>query len=58
LFNEKKEILDYHIAREIFASIEHSSADNVIKHLLAEVERWKGNARQEDDITFVVIRKK
>ncbi|MBK9097044.1 MAG: SpoIIE family protein phosphatase [bacterium] len=57
LFNEKKEILDYHIAREIFASIEHSSADNVIKHLLAEVERWKGNAKQEDDITFVVIRK-
>lgn len=58
LFNEQKEILDYHIAREIFASIEHSSANNVIKHLLAEVERWKGNARQEDDITFVVIRKK
>lgn len=58
LFNEKKEILDYHIAREIFASIEHSSADNVIKNLLAEVERWKGNAKQEDDITFVVIKKK
>ncbi len=58
LFNEQKEILDYHTAKEIFGSFEHSSASSTINQLLAEAERWKGKARQEDDITFVVVRKK
>ncbi len=57
LFNEKKEILDYYRAKEIFGSIDHSSPADTIKHLLKEAESWKGNARQEDDITFVVVKK-
>lgn len=58
LFNEQKEILDYHTAKQIFGSFEHTSASSTITHLLAQAETWKGNARQEDDMTFVVIRKK
>ena len=58
LFNEQKEILDYHKAREIFGSFKHNSASSTINQLLAQAERWKGKAKQEDDMTFVVIRKK
>jgi len=58
LFNEKKEILDYHKAREIVSKIGEASASETIGLLLKEVDKWKGEAGQEDDITFVVVKKK
>jgi len=42
----------------IFGSIGEKSASETIKSLLKEVEIWKGEAKQEDDITFVVVKKK
>ena len=57
LFNNKKEILDYSRAKEIFGSIETATAAETIDFLLKEVENWRGSAKQEDDITFVVIKK-
>jgi sigma-B regulation protein RsbU (phosphoserine phosphatase) len=58
LFNKHKEILDYSRAKAIFGSIGEKSASDTIKSLLKEVEIWKGEAKQEDDITFVVVKKK
>jgi len=58
LFNSQKEILDYSRAREIFLSIGSLSASEIIKHLVREAEHWKGNAKQEDDMTFVVVKRK
>ena len=58
LFNKQKEILDYSRAKVLFGSIGEKSASDTIKSLLKEVEIWKGEAKQEDDITFVVVKKK
>ena len=58
LFNEQKEILDYSRAKNLFGSIEHSSPVDTITHLVKEANNWRGNATQEDDITFVVVKKK
>jgi serine phosphatase RsbU (regulator of sigma subunit) len=58
LFNKQKEILDYSRVKVIFGSIGEKTASDTIKSLLKEVEIWKGEAKQEDDITFVVVKKK
>jgi serine phosphatase RsbU (regulator of sigma subunit) len=58
LFNEQKEILDYSRTRQIVGEIGDASASETIRILLKEVEKWKGDAKQEDDITFVVVKKK
>ncbi len=58
LFNKQKEILDYSRAKVLFGNIGAKSASDIIKSLLSEVEIWKGDAKQEDDITFVVVKKK
>jgi len=58
LFNSQKEILDYSKAKEIFGSIGKLSASEIIKLLVKESEQWRGNAKQEDDITFVVVKRK
>jgi serine phosphatase RsbU (regulator of sigma subunit) len=58
LFNEQKEILDYSRTRQIIGGIGDTSASETIKLLLKEADKWKGNAKQEDDITFVVVKRK
>ena len=58
LFNQQKEILDYSRAKQIVGEIGDASASETIRLLLQEVEKWKGDAKQEDDITFVVVKKK
>jgi serine phosphatase RsbU (regulator of sigma subunit) len=58
LFNDKKEILDYDKANNIFASIAEKSSDEIINKLYNEVDIWKNGADQQDDITFVVIKVK
>jgi serine phosphatase RsbU (regulator of sigma subunit) len=30
----------------------------IIDHLCTEADKWRGNAKQEDDITFVVVKVK
>ncbi len=58
LFNEKKEILDYDNAKNIFKSVAKLSSQQIIEHLCKEVDNWRGNANLEDDITFVVVKVK
>jgi serine phosphatase RsbU (regulator of sigma subunit) len=58
LFNKQKEILDYSRAKSIFGSIGEKSASETIKVLLKEAKLWMGDAKQEDDITFVVVKRK
>ena len=58
LFNKEKELLDYKKAKEIFSSIAQLGPSEVITHLCKEADNWRGNAKQEDDITFVVLKVK
>jgi serine phosphatase RsbU (regulator of sigma subunit) len=56
LFNDQKEILGYDKAKSIFHSVAEKAPDKIIEHLCSEADKWKGNAQQEDDITFVVVK--
>ena len=58
LFNNKKEMLDYSKAKEIFCSIGGLSATEITEQLVKEAELWRGSAKQEDDITFVIVKRK
>jgi serine phosphatase RsbU (regulator of sigma subunit) len=56
LFNEQKEILDYKKSKKIFGSVAELSSKQIIDQLCEEAENWRGSAKLEDDITFVVIK--
>jgi serine phosphatase RsbU (regulator of sigma subunit) len=58
LFNDKKDILDYDRAKEIFGTIAQKPVDEIIVNLCKEADNWRGTVNQEDDITFVVVRAK
>ena len=58
LFNEQKEILDYQPAKEIFTSVANLAPDKIVNELCLAADNWRGNANQEDDITFVVVKLK
>jgi len=58
LFNEQKEIMDYPKAKEIFGAVATFSPDEIINKLCSEAESWRADAKQEDDITFVVVKVK
>ena len=58
LFNKQKEILDYQKAKEIFGKVAMFSPDEIINKLCGEAENWRADAKQEDDITFVVVKVK
>lgn len=58
LFNEQKEILGYDSVKNIFGKIAFAQPGEIIRHLCREVDKWKANADQEDDITFVVVKVK
>jgi serine phosphatase RsbU (regulator of sigma subunit) len=58
LFNKQKEILDYPKAKEIFGRVADLPPAEVINGLYSEAESWRADAKQEDDITFVVVKVK
>ena len=58
LFNGQKEILDYNKVKEIFCSAAQMDSNKIIDHLCDEADNWRGDAKQEDDITFVVVKVK
>jgi serine phosphatase RsbU (regulator of sigma subunit) len=58
LFNDQKEILDYPRAKEIFSAVADLPPAEVINGLYSEAEIWRADAKQEDDITFVVVKVK
>ena len=56
LFNSKKEILGYDTAKNIFLSVAEKEPAKIIESLYSEADKWKMDAKQEDDITFVVVK--
>jgi sigma-B regulation protein RsbU (phosphoserine phosphatase) len=56
LFNEQKEILDYKKSKKIFGSLAELSSQQIIDRLCEEADNWRGSAKLEDDLTFVVVK--
>ncbi len=58
LFNPASEMLDLERVRSYFMTCVHQSPQEIIDHLMAQADHWRQDKPQEDDISFVVIRKK
>jgi serine phosphatase RsbU (regulator of sigma subunit) len=56
LFNNKREILDYERTKELFSLIAQHNPNRIIENLCEEADNWRRDAKQEDDITFVVVK--
>lgn len=56
LFNESNEILDYPLIVESFRRAGRESPEQIIRTLLSTGDNWRGDRKQEDDITLVVLR--
>jgi len=58
LFNAKKEMLGNERVKEYFMKSAHKSSDDLVKDLLEKGNEWRKDHPQEDDVTFVSIKKK
>ncbi len=58
IFNEKRELFDYHRVRMLYSEIGNEHPKYIIKDLVREGEKWSNGRTQDDDITFVVIKVK
>ena len=58
LFNSKKELLGYKKIKTEFEKVVKESPSNVISSFKKLINSWKGELEINDDITFVVIKKK
>lgn len=58
LFNSKKELLGYEKIKEEFKKVAIDTPQNIIDNLRKVIDSWKGNIEVNDDITFVVIKKR
>lgn len=56
LFNKEKELLGYEKAKELFSSYAELNSNQIIERLCKDADNWRGDANQEDDITFVVVK--
>lgn len=56
LFNDKKEMLGYNKAIEIFKKSASKSSKEIIDELVSASKKWANGYPQQDDITFVVIK--
>jgi ligand-binding sensor domain-containing protein/serine phosphatase RsbU (regulator of sigma subunit) len=56
--NASEEMFGYSRVSEKFKGIINESPENIIQNLVKSGEDWMGEANQEDDISFVVIRVK
>ncbi len=56
LFNEKNDMLDYPRLTEIFKNSARLNAENIVGRLFHSAENWRGSRKQEDDITFAVLK--
>ncbi|NWF89662.1 MAG: SpoIIE family protein phosphatase [Ignavibacteriaceae bacterium] len=56
LFNPQKELLDYEKTKELFRTYAHLNPNAIIENLCEEADKWRDGAKQEDDITFVVVK--
>ena len=58
LFNERKEMFDYHRVKETFEKIGNLSPKKIIDHFVKVGEKWRKGGAQNDDVTFVVLKVK
>ncbi|MBU0475375.1 MAG: SpoIIE family protein phosphatase [Bacteroidetes bacterium] len=58
LFNTDKELLGYDKVKEEFAKVAEENPNEIIEKLKTVICNWKGNLEINDDITFVIIKKK
>ncbi len=58
LFNENKELLGFEKVKDEFYKVATETPNSIIKKLKSVVENWKGKMEINDDITFVIVKKK
>ncbi len=58
LFNDKKEMFDYHRVKETFEKIGHENPENIIDSFIDVAEQWRDGRMPNDDVTFVVLKVK
>lgn len=58
LFDQKKQVFDLNRVKTQFMHIASESADAIVKHLFTAADKWRGKSYQNDDITFLVIKRK
>ena len=58
LFNEKKEMFDYHRVKATFEKVGHESPEKIIDSFIEVAEQWRNGRAQDDDVTFVVLKVK
>jgi serine phosphatase RsbU (regulator of sigma subunit) len=56
LFNERDESFDYPRVKEAFRKTAVLTPDEITDGLFAEADRWRGSRKQDDDMTFVVLK--
>lgn len=58
LFNADKEMLGEERLRKYFIESSEKTVNDLVKYLIEKGEQWRKDHPQEDDITFVAIKKK
>ena len=56
LFNNEDELLGYDRIKSIIASAPRHSAREMVRYLCLQGNKWRDGRKQEDDITFAVVR--
>ena len=57
--NEKKEMVGYERTEECIRELSNKSAEEIKNGLVELCDNWlEGNAELQDDMTFVIIKKK
>ncbi|MCP4147994.1 MAG: SpoIIE family protein phosphatase [bacterium] len=57
LFNRKREMFGYSRVQELYRKIAGLAPERIIEHLVQAGEQWSNGLPQDDDITFVVLKK-
>ncbi len=58
LFNDEKEMFDYHRVKDTFEEIGHENPEQIIDYFIEVAEQWRNGRVQNDDVTFVVLKVK
>ena len=58
LFNSNKEMFGYEKVKEVFSEVADRSPNEIIEHLKTKGVEWSGEKVPDDDITFVVLKKR
>ena len=58
LFNKDNESFGNERIKEVFLQNASLPANNIIKELFSAGERWRGDHKQNDDITLIAFRPK